>query len=112
MRRPLAIAGAVSALLIAVSIPTARTSVADEIYFCDDGRTLQVNSANRQKMMQDPCIQAWFQRTQSIAKSRAEADKKKAETAPQTMVGVPTAGSSSGGGDDFSGLIPLLFGRR
>lgn len=108
MRKPLISSVAIAAVLL--SIPFARSTNANEIYFCEDGRTLQVNSQNRQKMMQDPCIQEWFEKNGVHKKAVAEAEKKKKETGPQTMVGLPS--DSSGSGGDFSGLIPLLFGRR
>ncbi len=108
MRKSLISSVAIAAVLL--SIPFARSSKANEIYVCEDGRTLQVNSQNRQQMMQDPCIQAWFEKNGVHKKAVAEAEKKKKETGPQSMVGIPSEGSGSGG--DFSGLIPLLFNRR
>lgn len=38
---------------------------ASELYYCADGRILQVTSANRAALANDPCIKAWFATRQS-----------------------------------------------
>lgn len=110
MRKSLTIACAVSLWLL--SLPVAGPSAADEIFFCEDGRTLQLNASNRQKLMQDPCIKSWFENNQTAAQLRAAAEKKKAESGPQTMVGIApdASGGPGGGGGGVNPLLPFLFG--
>lgn len=35
---------------------------AGETFVCDDGRMLEVTSANRAKLKDDPCVAGWFQK--------------------------------------------------
>lgn len=50
---------------------------AGEIFYCEDGRMLAVDSSNRARLAKDPCIVAWFaadaarqQKVETIAERR------------------------------------------
>ncbi len=102
MRTALVISTVVSVVLL--SLPAAKPSVADEIFLCEDGRTLQINASNREKLSKDPCVQAWFQGNQTLAQKKAAEEKHNAEKGPQTMVGMPPEAPMPG--------LPFFFGRR
>lgn len=59
----------ISVLLASLTWVLSSPVSATETFVCDDGRTLQVTNANREKLALDPCIQKWF------ASSRTAAEK-------------------------------------
>ncbi len=69
------------ALVGVLSAPTR----ADEIFVCKDGRTIQLNSSNREKLKNDPCVIDWFK----AQKAEAEARQAKSGKAPDKMDGIP-----------------------
>ncbi|MDX2157633.1 MAG: hypothetical protein SFW09_14110 [Hyphomicrobiaceae bacterium] len=38
---------------------------ADELYYCDDGRILKVDTTNRARLASDPCVTKWFETTRT-----------------------------------------------
>ncbi len=51
-----------SGLVIGVALTLFVVPVqAGEFFLCKDGRMLEVNASNRQKMKNDPCIAEWFE---------------------------------------------------
>ncbi len=48
------------AFFFVVSIAAATTSRAGEIFYCADGRMLAIDSSNRKRLANDPCVIAWF----------------------------------------------------
>lgn len=102
MRKLLVATCAVSVVLLA--LPAANISVADEIFVCEDGRTLTVTNANRERLSQDPCVKAWFAGNTTLKKAKQEAEKQAAEKGPQSMTGLPPEGPVP--------ALPFFFGRR
>ena len=50
----------ISALAMVLVLGAARAA-ADELFYCADGRTLAVDSSNRARLANDPCVKAWFE---------------------------------------------------
>lgn len=59
-------------------------AAASEVFICNDGRTLEVTKANREKLKNDPCVAEWF--AKNTKKAPAQTIEK----------GQKTAGSRSG----------------
>lgn len=58
---------------------------AGEIFLCEDGRTIELDSSNRHKLRDDPCVVAWYK----SQKAAADAAKAKASVPPTRMQGIP-----------------------
>lgn len=47
----------------AIAAAGAGHAAASEMFVCADGRTLKVDSSNRAKLADDPCVKDWFARS-------------------------------------------------
>lgn len=64
---------------VALALWFAAPAQAGEIFLCKDGRMLEVNASNRQKMKSDPCIAEWFEQNAKRGGGKAGA------STPQSM---------------------------
>ncbi len=75
--------GAAFAAALAVLSP----ADAGEIFLCNDGRTIELTTANRAKYKDDPCVAEWFKAN----KDAVAAEQSKTKEPPQKMKGIPAS---------------------
>jgi hypothetical protein len=69
VRRSLLLALGLAALAPSLS----STAQADETFFCNDGTSVTVTSANREAMQEHPCVKQWFSNDAEARAAKAAA---------------------------------------